>query len=100
MRIQVLPNTIHHDLSCLLCAETFTIGNVQAVILLDEDAPAPSCDRSAKSSLPDLLARIRGRARALAAYAQLVETIAAELIEIPDPAPFTAIHDQGKTETP
>jgi len=52
------------------------------------------------SSLPDLLAGIRSRAAALRAYAELLETIAAELIEMPDPAAFAAIHDQGKPETP
>ena len=97
MRIQVLPNTIHHDLSCLLCAETFTIGNVQAFLLLDEDAPAPSCDRSAKSSLPDLLARIRGRAAALAAYAELLATIAAELIGVARPGRFRRNPRPGQT---
>ena len=100
MRIEVIPNTIHDDASCMLCAETFTMGKVQAFILFDEDTPAPICDRCAKSSLPGLLARIRVRAAALRAYAELLETIAAELIEMPDPAAFAAIHDQGKPALP
>jgi hypothetical protein len=93
MRIEVIPNTIHHDVSCMLCIETFTMGNRQAFILLDEDAPAPVCDQCAKSSLPDLLARIRSRAADLRGYAEFLETIAAELNEMPDPAAFAATDD-------
>jgi hypothetical protein len=93
MRIEVVPNSIYHEVSCMLCTKTFTMSNLQAFILLDEDAPAPVCDQCAKSSLPDLLAGIRSRAAVLREYAEFLETIAANLSELPDPAAFNDVHD-------